>query len=265
VTPALESEFRSLQSWDVKSADAEEFVERSAHHLGELNAIHPFREGNGRTMRIHLHRLAIAAGQELDITQLSSKEWNQASIEAHQGDVSRMKDVIAIAIGREQTIITTTANKGTLSMVEQTVEATSSLSSQSLEAHKEQFVARVNAVMDRNEELSQLGAAERLSLAATVAIEEARETGDSLAARQQIYTGLSLVADAQDNVHSIIEEEKVASDIERFRDTMIEVAQTSSNDDVRAMANRYLPSLDKMVDEAKEQVKEQEEDNEVEL
>ena len=29
----------------------EHFVERAAEHVGELNAIHPFREGNGRTVR----------------------------------------------------------------------------------------------------------------------------------------------------------------------------------------------------------------------
>ena len=33
--------------------DPNKFAERAAYYLGELNAVHPFREGNGRTPRIY--------------------------------------------------------------------------------------------------------------------------------------------------------------------------------------------------------------------
>ena len=32
--------------------------ERLAYYLGEINMIHPFREGNGRTQRIYIEQLA---------------------------------------------------------------------------------------------------------------------------------------------------------------------------------------------------------------
>ncbi len=39
-----------------------EFVARLAYYLGELNALHPFREGNGRTQREFIRQLALHAG-----------------------------------------------------------------------------------------------------------------------------------------------------------------------------------------------------------
>ena len=38
------------------------FVGRQAHYLGEVNALHPFREGNGRAQRVFFGQLARDAG-----------------------------------------------------------------------------------------------------------------------------------------------------------------------------------------------------------
>jgi cell filamentation protein len=38
------------------------FVGRLAHYLGEVNALHPFHEGNGRAQRAFLGQLARDAG-----------------------------------------------------------------------------------------------------------------------------------------------------------------------------------------------------------
>lgn len=38
------------------------FVDRVTRYLGEVNAVHPFREGNGRTQRAFFGQLAAAAG-----------------------------------------------------------------------------------------------------------------------------------------------------------------------------------------------------------
>ena len=54
------------------------FVNALAHYYGELNVVHPFREGNGRTCRAFLRQLAAAAGFQLDWSELSS----EANIEA---------------------------------------------------------------------------------------------------------------------------------------------------------------------------------------
>lgn len=39
-----------------------DFVERLTHYLAEINAVHPFREGNGRTQRAFLRQLAAEVG-----------------------------------------------------------------------------------------------------------------------------------------------------------------------------------------------------------
>jgi cell filamentation protein len=50
------------------------FVDRLAHYYGELNARHPFREGNGRTQRAFLRQLAASAGWRLDWSETNAEE-----------------------------------------------------------------------------------------------------------------------------------------------------------------------------------------------
>ena len=54
------------------------FVERLAYYYGELNARHPFREGNGRTQRAFLRQLSGAAGWRLAWSALN-KDANVAA------------------------------------------------------------------------------------------------------------------------------------------------------------------------------------------
>jgi len=46
--------------------DAGAFAGRAAYFLGELNAAHPFREGNGRTQREFIRELGLKAGHYID-------------------------------------------------------------------------------------------------------------------------------------------------------------------------------------------------------
>ena len=46
------------------------FANRLAHYLSEINAIHPFREGNGRVQRLFISQLAEHAGYSLDYSAL---------------------------------------------------------------------------------------------------------------------------------------------------------------------------------------------------
>jgi cell filamentation protein len=54
------------------------FVARIAHYYGEINAAHPFREGNGRTQRAFLRQLGAAAGFALDWSELTAEANNRA-------------------------------------------------------------------------------------------------------------------------------------------------------------------------------------------
>jgi cell filamentation protein len=60
-----------------------EFAERAAAILGDINHVHPFREGNGRTQLHYLRQLAAQAGHELHLTRLEPATWLHASKEAN--------------------------------------------------------------------------------------------------------------------------------------------------------------------------------------
>ena len=50
--------------------------------IGDLNFVHPFREGNGRTQLQFARQLAGQAGHRLDLTRLNGPAWIEASREA---------------------------------------------------------------------------------------------------------------------------------------------------------------------------------------
>ena len=54
--------------------EPEVFANRLAHYLSEINAIHPFREGNGRVQRLFISQLAEQAGYTLDYSALDQAE-----------------------------------------------------------------------------------------------------------------------------------------------------------------------------------------------
>jgi cell filamentation protein len=68
----------------------EEFAERAADLMADINAVHPFREGNGRTQRIFMEQLAREAGHSLDFRVISKERMIQASISANDGHDSSM-------------------------------------------------------------------------------------------------------------------------------------------------------------------------------
>lgn len=57
----------------------DEFFDRLGNHINELNAIHPFREGNGRTMRHHAAQVAREAGHPIRIASIDKTLWMDAS------------------------------------------------------------------------------------------------------------------------------------------------------------------------------------------
>ena len=67
---------------------------RLAYYLGELNAIHPFREGNGRTQRIFIMELALKNGYILDLSHVEKKDMIRASVQSFALNYGPMKDII---------------------------------------------------------------------------------------------------------------------------------------------------------------------------
>lgn len=80
-----------------------QFAARTAEHISELNAIHPFREGNGRTMRAFLKVLGERTGHEVLLERIRPREWNEASIASFkEGNLTGMRLVIADALADER-------------------------------------------------------------------------------------------------------------------------------------------------------------------
>lgn len=78
-----------------------QFLEALAYFYGELNACHPFREGNGRTVRAFLRQLGAAAGYILDWSELSEGANIEACrINLNTSDTSVLKEVLRPVVRR---------------------------------------------------------------------------------------------------------------------------------------------------------------------
>ena len=65
---------------------AEQFAPKAASFLADLNSIHAFRDGNGRSQMAFMNLLAIRAGHPLRLSKIVAKDFLVAMIRAHQGD-----------------------------------------------------------------------------------------------------------------------------------------------------------------------------------
>ncbi|WP_212590921.1 hypothetical protein [Bordetella genomosp. 5] len=70
----------------LKGLDSTAFSTRAGEILGELNVLHTFREGNGRSVREYIGQLARGAGYGIDWQAVTREEMIEASIRAYHGD-----------------------------------------------------------------------------------------------------------------------------------------------------------------------------------
>ena len=87
--------FDGLQRADyLRSLDVPTFCSQAAHFLAELNAIHAFREGNGRTQLTFFALLADHAGHRLDLENLQPDAMLEAMIASLDGDERKLTTAI---------------------------------------------------------------------------------------------------------------------------------------------------------------------------
>jgi cell filamentation protein len=75
-------------------ATATDFITASTGFLADLNAIHPFREGNGRTQLTFLFLLGHRAAIALDMTRIRPQEMLAAMIASFGGKLAALEDEI---------------------------------------------------------------------------------------------------------------------------------------------------------------------------
>lgn len=81
--------------------DQDAIVKRLAYYLGDLNTIHPFREGNGRVQRLFIREVASRAGYLLTFDNIAPEEMIEASDKAFHHDYEMIEGLIARTIRRK--------------------------------------------------------------------------------------------------------------------------------------------------------------------
>lgn len=75
------------------------FVEVLAYNYADLNALHPFREGNGRSQREFARELCLKCGYIFDLSGTTHKEMLDASILAfNKADNSKLIEIFTKAV-----------------------------------------------------------------------------------------------------------------------------------------------------------------------
>ena len=77
---------RLAREQHLRGLDRAAFAERAAEYLGDVNALHPFREGNGRAQRAFFGLLAREAGYRLAWEGMTREAMTGASIDAMRGE-----------------------------------------------------------------------------------------------------------------------------------------------------------------------------------
>jgi cell filamentation protein len=79
----------------LEGLDRLQVCSRGAYFLGELNAIHPFRDGNGRAQREFLRQLFARNGFPLSWVHVSREQMTQASRDSFErGDNSAFEKIL---------------------------------------------------------------------------------------------------------------------------------------------------------------------------
>lgn len=77
----------------LKELEKEQFIDEISDLYNELNILHPFREGNGRTLRLFITLLIRNAGFDIDFSKCDPDIIMLATINAAHGDISMLKSV----------------------------------------------------------------------------------------------------------------------------------------------------------------------------
>jgi cell filamentation protein len=83
-----------LSENNLNGLDKQTFIKRMAYYMGEINALHPFREGNGRTSREFFRQLSLNANYILDFSKTEKEILLQADIEAFNGKYDNLINIL---------------------------------------------------------------------------------------------------------------------------------------------------------------------------
>ena len=101
----LEADAGELFGWlaraeHLRGRDRDTFVDDLTELYADLNALHPFRDGNGRTQRAFLGQLAVEAGHPIHWAAMDPAENNAASKAAHDGANDAVSSLLDLLVHR---------------------------------------------------------------------------------------------------------------------------------------------------------------------
>ncbi|OGS98644.1 MAG: hypothetical protein A3H99_12830 [Gallionellales bacterium RIFCSPLOWO2_02_FULL_59_110] len=92
----LDQQLRGLAAENfLRGTEPDRFVAQLAHYMGEINAAHPFREGNGRVQRLFCAQLADQAGYFIDFGTVDQTRMYEAMIASFSGNEKPLVDLLA--------------------------------------------------------------------------------------------------------------------------------------------------------------------------
>ena len=85
----------------LQNLDRNTFIKRLSYYMAELNVLHPFREGNGRTIREFIRQLAYKNGYVLNLKNINPKEMLHACIRSVV-DTTQLETIISECLEKEE-------------------------------------------------------------------------------------------------------------------------------------------------------------------
>ncbi|MCF6433426.1 MULTISPECIES: Fic/DOC family protein [unclassified Leisingera] len=98
----VERSLRKAENYG-RGLNADKFSDYAAEVIANLNFVHPFREGNGRTQTEFLRQLTERAGHELHSERINREGWIMASHISRSGPSDLLKAAITYAIDPDRT------------------------------------------------------------------------------------------------------------------------------------------------------------------
>lgn len=91
--------FGKLREEDcLRNQELHEFVDNLAYFMAEVHALHPFLDGNTRTMRLFFQQLSNAAGWRINPSETTDSRLLEADIAALEGDYQPLISILLDAV-----------------------------------------------------------------------------------------------------------------------------------------------------------------------
>lgn len=81
--------------------ERDEMVIKLSYYFSEINALHPFRDGNGRTQREFIRELALSCNYRIDFRNVNANLMLEASKNSFLCNYSKMEELFNICISEK--------------------------------------------------------------------------------------------------------------------------------------------------------------------